>query len=78
MKSLKKDQIARLPLARPTVTDVERWHTRLRAAGMADAGIKNQHGVLRAALSQAVRWGWVSSNVASLARLRRRRRNSEA
>ncbi|MDO8362227.1 MAG: site-specific integrase [Actinomycetota bacterium] len=70
VKSLKKDQIARLPLARLTVADIERWHTRLRAAGMADAGIKNQHGVLCAALSQAVRWGWVSSNVASLARLR--------
>jgi integrase len=70
VKSLKKDQIARLPLTRLTVADIERWHTRLRASGMADAGIKNQHGVLRAALSQAVRWGWVSSNVASLARLR--------
>lgn len=70
VRSIKKDQIARLPLARLTVADVERWHTRLRAVGMADPGIKNQHGVLRAALSQAVRWGWVSSNVASLARLR--------
>ena len=70
VRSIKKDQIARMPLARLTVADVERWHTRLRKAGMADAGIKNQHGVLRAALSQAMRWGWVSSNVASLARLR--------
>jgi integrase len=70
VRSIKKDQIARLPLARLTVGDVERWHTRLRAAGMADAGIKNQHGVLRAALAQAMRWGWVSNNVASLARLR--------
>jgi hypothetical protein len=50
--------------------DVERWHTRMRKAGMADAGIKNLHGVLRAALSQAERWGWVSSNVAGIARLR--------
>ncbi|MGD9704240.1 MAG: tyrosine-type recombinase/integrase [Acidimicrobiia bacterium] len=70
VRSIKKDPIARLPLARLTVADVERWHTRLRAGGMADPGIKNQHGVLRAALSQPVRWGWVSSNVASLARLR--------
>ena len=70
VRSIKKDQISRMPLARLTVGDVERWHTRLRKAGMADAGIKNQHGVLRAALSQAMRWGWVSSNVASLARLR--------
>ena len=46
-------------VARLSVGDVERWHTRLRRAGMRDAGIKNQHGVLRAALAQAVRWGWV-------------------
>jgi integrase len=70
VRSIKKDPIARLPLSRLSVGDVERWHTRLRTAGMADPGIKNQHGVLRAALSQAVRWGWVSSNVALVARLR--------
>ncbi len=70
VRSIKKDPIARLSLSRLSVGDVERWHTRLRAAGMADPGIKNQHGVLRAALSQAVRWGWVSTNVASMARLR--------
>ena len=70
VKGIKKDQIATLPVARLSIGDVERWHTRLRRNGMRDAGIKNQHGVLRAALSQAVRWGWVSTNVASLARLR--------
>jgi integrase len=70
VRGIKKDQIARLPLARLSVGDVERWHTRMRRAGMRDAGVKNQHGVLRAALSQAVRWGWASTNVASMARLR--------
>ena len=70
VKAIKKDQISRLPLARLTVGDVERLHTRLGKAGLQDAGIKNLHGVLRAALSQAERWGWASSNVASLARLR--------
>ena len=70
VRGIKKDPIARMPLARLSVGDVERWHTRLRQAGMADAGIKNQHSVLRAALAQAVRWGWVSTNVASMARLR--------
>jgi integrase len=68
VRGIKNDPIARLPLARLSVGDVERWHTRLRRAGMRDAGIKNQHGVLRAAL--AVRWGWASANVASMARLR--------
>jgi integrase len=70
VRSLKRDPIARVPLARLSVGDVERWHTRLRQAGMADAGIKNQHSVLRAALTQAVRWGWASTNVASMARQR--------
>ncbi len=70
VRSIKQDPIGRLPLARLTVADVERWHARLRRGGAGDSGIRNQHGVLRAALSLAVRWGWASSNVASLARLR--------
>src|SRR5262245_53646187 len=45
VRTIKKDQIARLSLARLSIGDVERWHTRLRQAGMRDAGIKNQHGV---------------------------------
>ena len=35
--------------------------------------IRNLHGVLRAALTQAVQWGWVSRNVASLAELSSRK-----
>jgi integrase len=70
VRSVKKDQISRLPLARLTVADVERWHTRMRKSGYKDAGIRNLHGVLRAALSQAERWGWANNNVAAMARLR--------
>jgi integrase len=70
VRAIKRDQISRLPLARLSVGDVERWHTRVRNAGLQDAGIKNLHGVLRAALSQAERWGWVSNNVAGIARLK--------
>jgi integrase len=62
--------LAELPVARLSVSHVERWHAQLRKSGMGDAGIRNQHAVLRAALAQAVRWGWVSANVASLAQLR--------
>jgi hypothetical protein len=42
----------------------------MRNAGYGDASVRNQHGVLRAALAQAVRWEWASTNMASLARLR--------
>ena len=65
VRTITKVQIARIPLARLSIGHVERWHARLRQAGMGDAGIKNLHGVFRAALSQAVRWGWASTNVAS-------------
>jgi hypothetical protein len=57
VKAIKKDAISRLPLARLSIGDVERWHARLRKAGSKDAGIRNLHDVLRVALSQAVRWG---------------------
>jgi integrase len=67
------DCIARLPVARLKIEDVERWHARLRYEGLADVSIRNLHGVLRAALTQAVRWGWVSRNVASLAELTSRK-----
>jgi integrase len=71
---IKTDAIGRIALARLTVADVDRWHTRLRRTGIGDAGIRNRHVVLRAGLAQAVRWGWVSTNVASAARLTQRKR----
>src|SRR4051794_1734718 len=71
VKAIKLDDtLTRMPIARLSVADVERWHARLRRAGKQDAGIKNQHGALRAALSQAERWGWVNANAAALAQLR--------
>ena len=67
---VKEDAIGRLPLARLSVADVERWHKRLREHGYHDGGVRNLHKALRAALAQAVRWRWVSTNVAALARLK--------
>lgn len=52
---VKADRLARTPLGRLTVADVDRWHTRLRAAGVGESSLRNQHLVLRAALSQAAR-----------------------
>jgi integrase len=69
---VKADKIARTPLAKLTVADVDWWHSRLRAAGVGESSLRNQHLVLRASLSQAARWGWVSANVAALATLGRK------
>jgi integrase len=63
--------VQRLALA--TIEDVERWHARLRNSGLGDVSTRNLRGVLRAALTQAVRWGWITRNVASLAELSSRK-----
>jgi integrase len=70
MEMILQDRIAVSSVARLTVADVERWHARLRKAGVGEAAIRNRNVVLRAALAQAVRWGWVTTNVAAAARLR--------
>ena len=67
VRSIKQDKIAEISIAQLSIADVERWHSRLRRAGLQDAGIHNQHGALSAALNQAVRWGWACQDVASLA-----------
>lgn len=70
---VKADPIAQVSLARLSVAEVDRWHARLRRAGVGEGSVRNQHRAFRAALSQAVRWGWVQTNVASAARLGRRK-----
>jgi integrase len=70
---VKADRIARTVVDRLSVADVDRWHARLRSKGIGESSIRNQHLVLRAALSLAARWGWVSTNVAAIATLGRRK-----
>ncbi|MCO5331223.1 MAG: tyrosine-type recombinase/integrase [Ilumatobacteraceae bacterium] len=52
VRSIKKDQIARLPLARLTVADVERWHTRLRSTKVQQRSVMSVDEV-RAVMSTA-------------------------
>jgi integrase len=63
------DPLAKMPISRVSVADIERWHARMRRAGVGEVAIKNRHTVLRAAFTQAVRWGWLSTNPAATARL---------
>ncbi len=68
------DPIASVPVSRLGVADVERWHARMRRAGVGETAIRNRHGVLRAALAQAARWEWIGTNPAAAARLRQPKR----
>jgi integrase len=68
VRLVQQDAIAGTPLARFGVAEVDRWLTRMRRSGLGDAAIRNRLTVLRAALQQAVVWGWISSNPAALSR----------
>ena len=68
------DPLAKTPISRVSVAEVERWHARMRRAGVGETAIKNRHTVLRAAFSQAVRWGWLNSNPVGTARLTQAKR----
>lgn len=57
-----------IPVNRLRVQDLERWYVTLREKGLAPSSIQKAHNIVRAALTQAVRWGWVQANVAALAR----------
>jgi integrase len=68
VRLVQQDQIARTPLARLGVAEVDRWLTRMRRSGLGESAIRNRLTVLRAALQQAVVWGWITSNPAALTR----------
>lgn len=56
-------------VAKLTPVDIDRFYDRLRTVGgprgpYAPATIRRIHGVLRRALSQGVRWGWIRQNPA--------------
>jgi len=71
---IEADPIGEMPVARLRVADVELWHARMRKTGVGESAIRGRHGVLRAALAQALRWEWVGSNPASQAVLRQPKR----
>jgi integrase len=73
IRLVKTDRIASLSLSKLTAVDVDQWHARLERQGVGDAAIRNRHLVLRAALTLAVRWGWVQTNVVAVARLGKRK-----
>jgi integrase len=58
--------IGSVRLSKLTAGHLDRLYSALRRRGLAAATIRQIHAIMRAALHQAVRWGLVSRNVASL------------
>ena len=65
--------LAEVPLARLRPAQLDRFYANLREKGGKDgkplsaATVRQVHAILRRALHQGVRWGWITTNPASLA-----------
>jgi integrase len=65
--------IGHLPLRRLDTATLDRFYSELRGRGgvggrpMAPATVRQVHAILRRALDQAARWGWITANPAALA-----------
>jgi hypothetical protein len=64
--------VGSIQLAKLRPAELDRVYVRLQApgggkrgAGLAPATIRRIHGILRRALEQAVRWGWLANNPAA-------------
>ena len=73
IRGVKADRIASMALTRLSAVEVDRWHARLARQGLGEGAIKNRHVALRAAVTLAVRWGWLATNVVAVARLGKRK-----
>jgi len=59
--------IGRRPIEKIGPVDLDDLYARLRADDLSTKTIRNVHALLRRALAQAVRWGWLRQNPAVLA-----------
>jgi integrase len=59
--------LGRVRLNKLTAAHLDRVYRSLSAGGLAPASVRMVHAVMSSALSQAVRWGWIGSNVADRA-----------
>ena len=63
--------IGAVPLTKLKPSDLDRYYRRLQTSGAAGGGalapatVRRIHGVLRRALAQGVRWGWIGVNPAA-------------
>jgi integrase len=66
-RRIKVSAIGTKMVANLTTRDIDLAYSRWRAEGMTAATVLHHHRVLRAALSQAERWGWIARNPAKFA-----------
>lgn len=60
--------IGRLRLSRLLTSDLDDFYRQLSTQGLAPATVRRAHNIIRTALGQGVRWGWLGFNPADNAR----------
>jgi integrase len=63
-----RPRLGQVPLSTLSAKHLDTLYGAMKAAGKSPKTIRNHHAAISAALHQGVRWGWVRSNVAELAR----------
>jgi integrase len=60
--------VGRLPITQVDARILDRFYAHLEREGLSASTIRSVHALIRGALRQAVRWGWLATNVARDAR----------
>jgi integrase len=63
-----RPKLGRVALHRLSAKNLDDLYGAMKTAGKSPKTIRNHHAIISSALHQAVRWGWVRSNVAELAK----------
>jgi integrase len=63
-----RPKLGQIPLSTLSAKHLDALYGAMKDAGKSPKTIRNHHAAISAALHQGVRWGWVRSNVAELAR----------
>jgi integrase len=63
-----RPRLGQVPLSTLSAKHLDSLYGAMKTAGKSPKTIRNHHAVISAALHQGVRWGWVRSNVADMAR----------
>ena len=63
-----RPRLGKVPLTALTAKHLDDLYGAMKASGKSTKTIRNHHAVISAALHQAVRWGWVKTNIAEMAK----------
>jgi integrase len=67
VKRIKAGKLGQAGVAKLTGKDLDDFYLELKLEGLSPSSVHHYHRVLRAALNQGVKWGWLQANVAAKA-----------